>query len=92
MNKVVATELGVEYVQLRYKPLEIIKEKHLKLNNDNFDSTMIMSRSCKSHNQWRIDNIEIVSNLFLMANLIGKSTLTAPRQVVGRMIKPKTVV
>ena len=34
--KLVATELGVEYAQLRYKPLERIKEKHLLLNNGNF--------------------------------------------------------
>ena len=29
IGKLVATELGVEYAQLRYKPLERIKEKHL---------------------------------------------------------------
>ena len=46
IGKLAATEPGVEYAQLRYEPLERIKEKHLKLNNDNFDSTMIISRSC----------------------------------------------
>ena len=45
------TETGVEYAQLRYEPLERIKEKHLKINNGNFDSTMIISKSCKSHIQ-----------------------------------------
>ena len=49
IGKLVATEPGVEYGQLRYKPLERIKEKHLILNNGNFDSTMIISRTCKSH-------------------------------------------
>ena len=34
-------------------------EKHLELNNGNFDSTMIISRSCKSHIQWSIDNLEV---------------------------------
>ena len=59
IGKLVATEPGVEYAQLRYKPLERIKEKHLKFNNGNFDSTMIISRSCKSHIQWWIDNLEV---------------------------------
>ena len=49
IGKLVATEPGVEYAQLRYKPLERIKEKHLKLNNGNFDSPMIIFRSCKSY-------------------------------------------
>ena len=31
IGKRVATELRVEYAQLRYKPLERTKEKHLKL-------------------------------------------------------------
>ena len=52
IGKLVDTEPGVEYAQLRYKPLERIKEEHLKLDNSNFDSTMIISRSCKSHIQW----------------------------------------
>ena len=47
-GKLVATEPGVEYAQLRYKPLERIKDKQLKLNNGNFDATMIMSRLCQS--------------------------------------------
>ena len=59
IGKLVATEPGVEYAQLRYKPLERIKEKQLKLNNGNFDSTMFISRSCKSHIQWWIDNLEV---------------------------------
>ena len=59
IGKLVATEPGVEYAHLRYKPLERIKEKHLKFNNGNFDSTMIISRSCKSHIQWWIDNLEV---------------------------------
>ena len=69
IGKLVATEPGVEYVQLRYKPLERIKEKHLKLNNGNFDSTMIISRSCKSHIRWWIDNLEVSFKL----NFYGKS-------------------
>ena len=48
-DKLVATE-----------PLERIKDKQLKLNNGNFDATCIMtiSRSCQSHIQWWIDNLE----------------------------------
>ena len=63
IGKLVATEPGVEYSQLRYKPLERINEKHLKLNNGNFDSTMIISRSCKSHVQLWIDNLEVCFKL-----------------------------
>ena len=37
IGKLVNTEPGVEYAQLRYKPLERINEKHLKLNIGNFD-------------------------------------------------------
>ena len=37
IGKLVATGLGVEYIQSRYKPLERIKEKQIKLNNGNFD-------------------------------------------------------
>ena len=59
IGKLVATEPGVEYAQLRYKPFERIKDKHLKINNGNFDSTMIISRSCKRHIQWWIDNLEV---------------------------------
>ena len=92
IGKLVATELGVEYAQLRYKPLERIKENHLRLNDGNFDSIMIISRSCKSHIQWWIENLEVSFKLILMANLIGKSTLTAPRQVGGRITKLKTSI
>ena len=35
IGKLVATEPGVDYAQLKYKPLERIKEKHLKLKMAN---------------------------------------------------------
>ena len=56
--KLIATEPGVECAQLRYKPLERITDKQLKLNNCNFDSTVIISRTCQSHIQWWIYNLE----------------------------------
>ena len=58
IGKLVATEPGVEYAQLRYKPMEKIKEKQLKLNNGNFDASMKISSSCRGHIQWWIDNLE----------------------------------
>ena len=58
IGKLVATEPGVEYAQLRYKPMERIKEKQLKLNNGNFDAWMKISSSCRRHIQWWIDNLE----------------------------------
>ena len=58
IGKLVATEPGVEYAQLRYKPMERIKEKQLKLNNGNFDAFMRISSSCQHHIQWWIDNLE----------------------------------
>ena len=57
IGKQVTTKLGVEYAQLRYKPLERIKDKQFKLNNGNFDSTLIISRSYQSHIRYWIGNL-----------------------------------
>ena len=67
-------------------PLTIL-EKHLKSNSCNFDSSTIVSRSCKSHIHWRIDNLEVRFKLISH----GKPTLTAPRQV-GAYDKTKTSI
>ena len=40
IGKSVASESGVEYAQLRYKPLEKIKDKELKREVGNFETTM----------------------------------------------------
>ena len=47
---------------------------------------MIVSRSCKSHIQWRIENLEVRFKLISH----GKHTLTAPRQV-GAYDKTKKI-
>ena len=92
IGKQVATEQGVEYAQLRYKPLERIKEKHLKLNNGNFDSTMIISRSCKSHIQWWIDNLEVGFKLISHGKPNREIYTDSSKTGWGRMTKLRTSV
>lgn len=57
IGNLVATEPGVEYAQFRYKPLELIKDRQLKLNRGNFDASMYLSKACRLHIQWWIDNL-----------------------------------
>ena len=92
IGKLEATEQGVEYAQLRYKPLETIKEKHLKLNYGNFDSAMIISRSCKSHIQWWIDNLEVSFKLISHGKPNREIYTDSSKTGWGRMTKLKTSV
>ena len=92
IGKLVATEPGVENAQLRYKPLERIKEKHLKFSNGNFDSTMIISRSCKSHIQWWIDNLEVSFKLISHGKPNWEIYTDSSKTGWGRMTKLKTSV
>ncbi|MEW8548280.1 MAG: reverse transcriptase domain-containing protein [Candidatus Thiodiazotropha sp.] len=57
IGKLVATEPGVEYAQLRYKPLEQIKDKYLKFHKGNFEAHMPVSSECRIAIQWWIDNL-----------------------------------
>ena len=59
IGKLVATEPGVEFAQLRYKPLERIKDYYLKIHKGNFDGIMPISSKCKGYIQWWIDNLPI---------------------------------
>ena len=56
IGKMVASETGVDYVALFYKPLEKVKEHQLRINKGNFDC-YILSKEAKGHIQWWIDHI-----------------------------------
>lgn len=57
IGKMVAAEAGVEYAPLFYKPLEKMKEFHLRLNKGNFDHFMRVSSQAKTIINWWIINI-----------------------------------
>ena len=92
IGKLVATEPGVEYAQLRYKLLERIKEKQLKLNNGNFDSTMFIFRSCKRHIQWWIDNLKVSIKVISHGKPNREIYTDSSKTGWGRMTKLKTYV
>ena len=56
--KLVATEPGIEYAPLHYKPLEKVKEKELKIHKGNFDSFMIISNQILPSIEWWINNMK----------------------------------
>ncbi len=57
IGNVVAAETGVWMAGLHYKPLEIERNKALKLNAGNFDATMFMNTTISIELQWWIDTI-----------------------------------
>lgn len=57
IGKLVATELGVNYTPLYYKPLEKIKEQELKVHAGNYDSFMTIPPSTLPMLNWWIENI-----------------------------------
>ena len=57
IGKLVATEPGIEYVPLYYKPLEKIKDKELKIHKGNFDSFMTIPAQIVPIIIWWLNNI-----------------------------------
>ena len=57
IGKLVATEPGIEYAPLYYKPLEKIKDKELKIHKGNFDSFMTIPAQIVPIIIWWINNI-----------------------------------
>ena len=57
IGKLVASEPGVQYAALYYKPLEIQRDLELKLNKGDFDSHIILSQKSKDCLHWWIDNL-----------------------------------
>ena len=57
IGKLVASEPGVDYAALFYKPLEKVKDCQLRINKGNFDCFMKLSKETKGHIQWWIDHI-----------------------------------
>lgn len=58
IGKLVATEPGVQYAPLFYKPLEIQKDLELKINRGNFDKTMLLTAESKECLLWWINNVK----------------------------------
>ena len=59
IGKLIASEHGVLYAPLYYKPLEILKDFELKINKGNFDAKMKISKECQDCIQWWIDNLNL---------------------------------
>ena len=57
IGRLVALEQGVEYAPLFYKPLEKVKDEHLKLHCGNFDSFMTIPKFIYPTITWWIQNI-----------------------------------
>ena len=57
IGMMVATEPGVEYTLLAYKPLEKVKDHQLRINKGNFGRCIKITNEIKSHIQWWIGNI-----------------------------------
>ena len=83
-GKCVAIELRVEYAQLRYKPLEKIKDKQLKRSGGNFETTIYLSTICRRH-------LQNICKLILHGKP-DKNFLQLVQMLVGvRMIKLSTL-
>ena len=59
IGKLVATESGIEYAPLYYKPLEKVKEEELNIHKGNFDSFMTIPDKIVPTINWWIDNVHV---------------------------------
>ena len=57
IRKLVATEPGIGYAPLYYKPLEKLKEKELRIHKGNFDSYMMIPDQIVPTIEWWINNV-----------------------------------
>lgn len=57
IGKLVALEQGVEYAPLYYKPLEKVKDHHLKIHCGNFNSFMTVPKDIFPIINWWIENV-----------------------------------
>ncbi len=62
IGKLVASEPGVEFAQLHYKPLEKFKEKHVKFHHGDYNAEVQLTSVCRTEIQWWIDNLRNSSN------------------------------
>ena len=58
IGKLVATQQGVEYAPLFYKPLEKVKEGELKKHGGNYNSFMTIPKKVHPVINWWIDNVD----------------------------------
>ena len=57
IGKLVATQQGVEFAPLYYKPLEKVKELELQKHQGNYNSYMTIPKYVIPTIQWWIDNV-----------------------------------
>lgn len=60
IGKLVATDPGIDYAPLFYKPLERVKERMLKLHKGNYNSFMNIPKSVYPDIDWWIKNLHTV--------------------------------
>lgn len=58
IGSLVASEPGVQYAPLFYKPLEHIKDRNLNFKRGNYESYMKVTDDLKDHIKWWIDHID----------------------------------
>ena len=58
IGMLVASEPGVRYAPLFYKPLEKIKENNLSWKRGHYDSFMKVTPEIRTHIQWWLDNLD----------------------------------
>ena len=81
IGNVVAADPAVPLGPLRYKYIEIVKNRHLSLNRGNYDAKCVLQPEELAHIQWWQDNIhlqlksiakpEFFTELFTDASLLG---------------------
>jgi len=64
----VASEPGVEYAALYYKPLEQAKTLALKQSKGNFDDKMLLDNQLRECIKWWIENVKHPTNLLCDQN------------------------
>ena len=57
-GKLVATEPGVKYAPLHYKPLEMQRDNELKNNKGHFDAVITLSQESITSLNWWVNNIQ----------------------------------
>ena len=65
VGKMVASEPGVEYAALYYKPLEQAKTLALKQSKGNFDDKMLLDNQLRECIKWWIENVKTSNKLIV---------------------------
>ena len=65
VGKMIASEPGVEYAALYYKPLEQAKTLALKQSKGNFDDKMLLDNQLRECIKWWIENVKTSNKLIV---------------------------